>query len=333
MAVLDNYENKFVLKKLNKSSDEDYIKALRIYMEETPKEIRTNSNEITHWLDKRPADDSFEMMIFVLYLDNVLIGFSQVTYIKSQQIVILDYISLKSPYRVNSVFLVFLSMIQNYLISSGKQITYYIAEIGNKDNGINIDRESAFYKRVICLENYGQVMSKYYNIPLGIDNYESEFEALMYIKTNDNISYISKETFLAIVHAICYEYYYVWYSEFLNDEELQLYKEKLDKCFSDIKKRSSESAHISIEYPQCPLFYHNDTNKTFGAVPARKKKNYTRTPLLIVAVIILPIILALLYSTLLPYLNIQFGSVSTFFSGLIGTCVTSYIAFKFGNKK
>lgn len=330
---MDNYENKFVLKPLTKSSDEDYIKALQIYMEETPKEIRTNSNEITHWLDKRPMDASFEIMVFVLYLDNILIGFSQVTYIKSQQIVILDYISLKSPYRVNSVFLVFLSMIQNFIISSGKQITYYIAEIGNKDCGINIDRESAFYKRMICLENYGQVMSKYYNIPLGIDNFESEFESLMYIKTNDNIAYISKETFLAIVHAICYEYYYVWYSEFLNDEELKLYKEKLDKCFSDIKKYSSESVHIKIEYPQCPLFYHNDTNKTFGAVPAKKKKNYTRVPLLIVAVIILPIILALLYSALLPYLNIQFGSVSTFFSGLIGTCVTSYIAFRFGNKK
>lgn len=330
---MDNYENKFVLKPITKSSDEDYIKALQIYMEETPKEIRTNSNEITHWLDKKSADISFEMMVFVLYLDNNLIGFSQITYIKSQQIVILDYTSLKPPYRVNSVFLVFLSMIQNYLIASGKQITYYIAEIGNKDEGANIDRESVFYKRVICLENYGKVMNKYYNLPLGIDNFESEFESLMYIKTNDNIAYINKETFFAIVHAICYEYYYVWYSDFLNDDELKLYKEKLDKCFYDIKKQSSESSHINIEYPQCPLFYYNDTNKTFGAVPAKKKKNYAKTPMLIVAVIIFPIILALFYSALLPYLNMQFGNVSTFFSGLIGTCVTSYIAFKFGNKK
>lgn len=302
-------------------------------MEETPKEIRTNSNEITYWLDRKVLDKSFEMMIFVLYLDNSLIGFSQITYIKSQQIVILDYISLKSPYRVNSVFLVFLSMIQNYLISTGKQITYYIAEIGNKDKGKNIDRESAFYKRVICLENFGQVMNKYYNIPLGIDNYESEFEALMYIKTNDNISYINKETFHSIVHAICYEYYYVWYSAFLNDEDLTLYKDKLDKCFHDIKKNSLESDHINIMYPNCPLFPQSTTNKTFGIVPARKKKSYAEVLFLIIAVVIIPIVLALLYSTLLPYLNLQFGNISTFVGGLIGTCVTSYIAFRFGNKK
>lgn len=333
VIALDNYENKFILKPITKSSDEAYIKALQIYMEETPKEIRTNSNEITHWLDKRTMDPSFEMLVFALYLDNNLIGFSQITYIKSQQIVILDYISLKSPYRVNSVFLVFLSMIQNFLISSGKQITYYIAEIGNKDQGANIDRESAFYKRVICLENFGEVMTKYYNIPLGLDNFESEFESLMYIKTNDNIPYISKETFYAIVQAICYEYYYVWYSEFLNDDELKIYKEKLDKCFLDVKKHSLEMTHIDIKHPKCPLFYRDESNKTFGAVPAQKKKRYAKFPLLILAVIILPILLALFYSALLPFLNIQFGTVSTFFSGLIGTCITSYIAFRAGNKK
>ncbi len=328
-----NYENRFVLKPISKSSDDDYIKALQIYMEETPKEIRTNSNEITYWLDKKTTTSPFEMMIFVLYLDDILIGFSQITYIKSQQIAILDYISLKSPYRVNSVFLVFLNMIQNYIISSGKQITYYIAEIGNKDKGANIDRESAFYKRVICLENYGQVMSKYYNFPLGIDNYESEFESLMYLKTNDNIAYINKETFTSIVKAICYEYYYIWYSEFLNDEEKEVYRNKLDKCFNDITKQTTESDRINIEYPKCPLFYQDNSSKTSGAVPVKINKKYTITPLLLIAVVILPVLLAVLYTKVLPYLNIQFGSVSTFISSLIGTCVTAYIAFCAGMKR
>lgn len=330
---MDNYINKFVLKPITKSSDEDYIKALQIYLEETPKVIRTNSNEITHWLDKKTSSKSFEMLVFALYLDNNLIGFSQIIYIPSQQIVILDYISLKAPYRVNSVFMVFLSMIQNYLLTSGKQVTYYIAEISNKDKGLNIDRESAFYKRVICLENYGQVSSKYYNLPLGIDNFESEFEAIMYIKTNDNISYINKDTFKAIVHAICYEYYYNWYADFLNDEEIVIYKEKLDKCYYDITKQVSETSHVDIVYPHCPLFHSDDSDKTYGSVPAQKKRNFTKTTLLIIAVIVIPVILAIIYSTLLPYLNIQFGSVSTFISGLIGTCMTSYIAFRFGNKK
>ncbi len=45
---MENYENRFVLKRVSKSTQDDYFTALQIYMEETPKEIRTNSNEITY---------------------------------------------------------------------------------------------------------------------------------------------------------------------------------------------------------------------------------------------------------------------------------------------
>lgn len=284
---MNNYENHFFLKPITKSTDEDYIKALQIYVEETPKEIRTNTNEISYWLDKKRTTKSFEIMVFVLFLDDVLIGFSQLTYIKSQQIVIWDYISLKPPYRENSVFLIFLSMMQNYLVAANKEITYYLAEIGNKDNGKHIDRESIFYKRIICLEGYGQVMSKYYNLPLGLDNCESEFESLMYLKTNDNIPYLSKETFLNIVHAICYEYYYVWYSEFINNDEIYLYKEKLDKCYSSIEKYNREASRISIYYMQCPLFFSNTMSKTSGTIPA-KKRNVTHKFLFCCLLLLLP---------------------------------------------
>ncbi len=329
---MNNYENRFFLKPITKSTDEDYIKALQIYVEETPKEIRTNTNEISHWLDKKRTSKSFEIMVFVLFLDDILIGFSQLTYIKSQQIVIWDYISLKTQYRKNSVFLIFLSMMQNYLVSANKEITYYLAEIGNKDNGEHIDRESTFYKRIICLEGYGQVMSKYYNFPLGLDNCESEFESLMYLKTNDNISYISKETFMNIVHAICYDYYYVWYSEFINNDEVHLYKAKLDKYYSSIEKYNCEATHININYIQCPLFFSGTTNKTSGTVPSKKRKRYAQVPFLLLAIIITPIILAVMYNAIFPLLNIDFNNISTFISGIIATLV-SYFAIKLGSKK
>lgn len=329
---MNNYENRFFLKPITKSTDEDYLKALQIYIEETPKEIRTNTNEISYWLEKKKTSKSFEIMVFVLFLDDVLIGFSQLTYIKSQQIVIWDYISLKSPYRENSVFLVFLNMMQNYLAATNKEITYYLAEIGNKDNGEHIDRESAFYKRIICLEGYGQVMSNYYNLPLGLDNCESEFESLLYLKTNDNISYINKETFLNIVYAICYEYYYVWYSEFINGDKLSLYKEKLDKCYSSIEKHNCENSRINISYAQCPLFFSNTGNKTSGTIPAKEKKRYAQVPFLFLAVIITPIILAVMYNAIFPLLKIDFNNISTFISGIIASIV-SYITIRLGDKK
>ncbi len=329
---MSNYENYFLLKPITRSTDEDYLKALQIYVEETPKEIRTNTNEISHWLDKKSTNKTFEMLVFVLLLDTKVVGFSQLTYLKSQQVVILDYISLKQPYRENSVFLVFLSMMQNYLAECNKEITYYIAEIGNKDNGKYIDRESAFYKRIICLEGYGQVMSNYYNLPLGIDNHESEFEALMYLKTNDTIAYISKDTFLSIVHAICYEYYFVWYSEFMDSEESNLYKTKLDKYYSSIEKHNCEVTRISITYPECPLFFSNTVTKTSGVFPAKRKSSYSHIPILVFAIFITPIVLVVMYDAIFPFLKIEFSNVSTFISGIIASLM-SYFAIKRGDKK
>ena len=44
-------ENKFSIKRVIRSSDEEYIEALKIYNETTPVDIKTNTNEITYWLD------------------------------------------------------------------------------------------------------------------------------------------------------------------------------------------------------------------------------------------------------------------------------------------
>lgn len=328
---MDGIENRFLIKRITKPTDEDYLAALKIYSDATPQEIRTNTNEITHWLSKNDYD-SFEMMIFVLYLDGIVIGFSQVTLIPNCEVAILDYISLKENYRLNTIFLMFLSMMQNYIASTNKQVLYYIAEISNKDNGQHIDRESTLYKRIVCLENFGKVESKYVNLPLGLDNFESEFDSLMYIKTNDKIDSINKETFLSIVKCICYDYYFAWYSEFLLPDQTEIYKSKLDIAFSNIKKAVT-SDYIPVSYSQCPLFETISTEKTFGAIPSTKHNNVIKWPLTVVAILICPLLLALLYNNLFPLLNMQFGTVSTFVGGLIGTLVTSFFAYFVGKKK
>ena len=45
---IDKISNEFIIKRVNKTSDEDYIKALKIYNDTTPYEIKTNSNEISY---------------------------------------------------------------------------------------------------------------------------------------------------------------------------------------------------------------------------------------------------------------------------------------------
>lgn len=330
---MSEFENKYVIKQIEKSTDDGYLEALKIYNEETPPGIYTNSNEITKWLDNPEDGSQFEMIIYALYLDNRVIGFAQITYLLVPKVAILDYITLTNSYRVNSAFLVFLSLIQYHLSLSGRSILYYIAEISNKDGGINIDRESAFYKRIICLENFGYVNSKYHNIPLGLTNHEDAFESVMYIKTNDNTKYISKETFTDIVSTICYDYYLKWYSKFLEEDELNKYKERLDNCYNSIKQGASTAVQLEIVYPLCPLFTEQPSSKTSGPLPAQKKKVIPKLAITILLSLLVPIVLVLIYSWLLHWLNIQFSSVSTFVGSSISAIVSACVALKINSRK
>lgn len=327
------YENRYVIKQIEKSNDEGYLEALTIYNEETPPGIYTNSNEITEWLDDPKEGSTFEMIVYALCLDNKVIGFAQITYLPTPKAAILDYITLTKAYRVNSAFLVFLSLIQYHLSLSGRSILYYIAEISNKDGGISIDRESAFYKRIVCLENFGYVNSKYHNIPLGIANHEDAFESLMYIKTSDNTKYINKETFIDIVSAICYDYYLKWYSKFLDEDKLNKYKERLDKCYNSIKQATSTALQLEIVYPLCPLFSVESNNKTSGPLPAQKKRVITKLPVAILLSLTIPIVLLLIYTWILKLLNIQFSTVSTFIGSTVSAIVSACVALKINSRK
>lgn len=99
---------RFSIRRLDKSTDSDYAAALKIYNETTPYEIKTNTNEIAFWLDRKEKADPFESMFFSLYYSEKLAGFAMMTYIRAQRIVILEYIALEAQYRVNTVFFTYI---------------------------------------------------------------------------------------------------------------------------------------------------------------------------------------------------------------------------------
>ncbi len=330
---METIENRFALKLLKKATDDDYAVALRIYSNETPLDIRTNTNEFTYWLNKSNVTTPFDLLMFCLFLDGNIVGFSQLAYLKKTKVIILDYITLKEPYRLNSVFLVFFSMLQNYISQENIEVAFYVAEISNKNDGKDIDRESAFYKRIVCLEGFGQVDCKYYNFPLGLNNHESCFDSLMFIKSVDVVKSITRETFLAIVYSICFEYYLVWYSEFLSPDEIDEYRTKLETYYKSIEKQCPNCNDVAVKYPACPLFSSNNFNKTSGIIPAKKMQTTAGISLLAFLVFIAPVILIGLYTYILPLINVQFSATSTFVGTVIAALVSSISAYVLTKRK
>lgn len=331
--MAERLDNKFSVKRITKSSDVDYATALRIYNETTPSDIKTNTNELTYWLNKKDENCPFDLLMFGLYLDDIVVGFSMMSYLKRQRIIVIEYLALNGHYRVNAVFFSFMNLLQNYIIDIGLDVAYFVVEISNKNNGNSIDKESIFFKKLICLEGFGMVSATYYTLPLGLSNYESSFEAFLFIKTNDNINQISKSTFLDIVHTIYYNYSLIWYGDFLDSSDITVYKQKIDVCFESVKKHAADSEFFEIKYADCPLINGLIEEKTYGLLPAKKSKKVKVYPIILIIFLFSPILIIWVYNKMLQFLNIPISSVNTIIGGVLGATITSMTAFLVSKKK
>jgi len=333
--IMKNQLNyKFGIRRLEKSSDSDYASALKIYNETTPYEIKTNTNEITFWIDRKDSTDPFEPMFFALYYSEKLVGFAMMTYMKAQRIAILEYISLEAQYRVNTVFFVYINLLENYLNINQYDVAFIINEVSNRRNGHDIDKESQMFAKLLCIEGYRKIDALYMTPPLGTNNFESSFNAYLFIKSTGEVYALEKQTFLEIVKTIYFEYFLVWYRHVLPQNEIDSYRNILTRSFDNISHELSTVTTVSVINVECPILMNNKSNiNTTGLLPATPKKSRTLIYVILALFIILcPIVLVWVYNLALSVLNIPIGSVNAIIgnclSALLTVCVTLWLAKK-----
>ncbi len=320
--MINKLEHKFSIKRVEKTLDGDYIKALRIYNDTTPFEIKTPTNEITFWINNQKVGTPFEMFVFVLYLNDEVIGLSMTTYIKSTKVVVDEYLAVCDQYRIHTIYLAYESLIHNYYQETGLEIAYYITEISYKDSGTGMDRESKISLKMLCVEDYGKIEALYYALPLGLENYESNFIAHIYIKAIEPVKSISCKTYQNIVESMYYDYWYTWYSSILIGSDLNIYKEQIDKNYMLITK-SLSSTSAPVLYSSCNCLDNNaDISK--GSIPIQRKTSYSILLLILPIILIIPLAVIFGYSKILQLLNIEFSSVSTMVGAIISAILTSF---------
>lgn len=321
--MTNQLEHKFSIKRVGKTSDEDYIKALLIYNDTTPFEIKTPTNEITYWLNKQKVSTPFEVYAFILYLNDEVIGISMTTYIKKTKVVVDEYLAVYDQYRIQTIFLVYESLIQNYYKENGVEISYYLTEISFKESGKEMDRESRISLKMLCIEEYGKVDALYYALPIGLENHESNFIAHIYIKGIEPVQSISPRTYQDIVESIYYDYWYSWYSPLFTSSELSLYKNLIDKNFDIIKKsllnftKSMPVLHSNCNYLDV------DADISRGPIPTRKRSHYPVFFTIIPIIIIMPLFIIWGYSEALKLLELSISSISTMIGTIISAVITS----------
>ena len=166
---------------------------------------------------------------------------------------------------------------------------------------------------------------------LGLDNYESNFDFQLMIKSKQSIPFLKKETYLSIVHDIYFEHYYSWYKvvDSLRSAE---YKSHLEKEYEQIQKAVDQLAGdvilsnqgVSCAYYKAPDCHFN--RSTAGFVPGKKQRITRKLFLMfgIPCVILVSFFATLAVYFLLKKMNIEpemfsglFAAISATFTGLM----------------
>jgi hypothetical protein len=233
----DRIKTNFELKVFTSPKDKDFIEALRIYKNNTAPNIRTNTNEITYWLEHyNKSFKNKKLYILGFYLDDKVIGYAEMIYIKKTKILVIDYLTIDKVYRRNGSFYPFVNHIQRLIENESIQIDYVLTEICSLKENNEPEDESKYLIRLLKMEGFNIIKAPYKQPYLGIDNYESLLNAQLMVWSTLKPNTLQKATYMSFIYSIFYEHYLSWYESFLGQKEFNEYKKQLDLLYNEIEK-------------------------------------------------------------------------------------------------
>lgn len=236
----------YELKRYKNSKHPDLINALKLYAEYTEPAFRTDSKEIMHCLDTWNNDFKDSFYVFGFYLNDVLIGFSELAYFVEEKFVIVDYIVIHENFRGNNTFYQFIADIKDFLHTEGIEYNYIVAEAGCYNEGLEPPENSKLLIRLLKMAHFGVVKCNYYVPRVGIYDYESEMRAIMMIYSLNESKQIKRETFFQIVNAIYFKYYGRWHNLFVDSKEKIKYENELKALITKMEKNLNKKPTIEI---------------------------------------------------------------------------------------
>lgn len=327
----NNIETYFKIKRFTTSKDKDFVKALMLYNDTIPVDIKTSSNEILYFCDHCSLQPKRIMYFFGLYCNDNLVGFVETGYLKTTKTIIIDYIVLKEEYRLNSVFYPLFSLIQRYFSENMIDYDYIATEISTKCPEQSVDAESFYSRKMLQMEDFRIAEVLYRQPKLGLDNIESNFDFQLMVKSKQSIPFLKKETYLAIVRDIYFEHYYTWY-EIFDKERCAEYRDHLEKEYKKIQekvKQIPDDIILSNQGVSCAYYKAADCHyntSTAGFVPGIKQKNTHKLILWIgiPCVIVAAFLVSMGAYCLLNRINIRpdmfaglFAAISAIFTGIL----------------
>ncbi len=212
----------YSLKQFTSSSDRGFVEALSLYARYTPPALRTNTNEITYWVDNSDQYGSGKLLVMGFHCDKKIIGFAEIAYLPNSKVVIVDYLTIDPGFRQNNVYFEFIAHVQKFILNSGWDVHYVVAEVGKFDSNSPPESSRALV-RLLKFSGFKVAKALYYQPQLGEKNADSEMEAILMVYPfgenggQGEQSSLAKKTYMDITKAIYFDHYLQWYRPYLND--------------------------------------------------------------------------------------------------------------------
>ena len=254
-------KSSYQLRHIKKSSDNSIIESLIIYSDNIEPQLRTDSNHILYWIDNysKHFEDSFYVLNF--YLNNEIIGYSQLTHFVNEKIVFVDYIVLDPSYRKNNTFYEFLEHIRYFLSRYVITYDYIFAEVGSFFIDEELSKKSRNIIRLLKLSGFKVIKAKYYHPSLASKISDRRFRSVLMIHTSSSIKSISKVAYLKMIEVIYFKHYLRWYSSFLIEKDLYDYKTGINSIFNKTKLDLKNKKEIDINGYSDTLNFKSDLHR------------------------------------------------------------------------
>lgn len=274
------------VEKATSARNKDFLKALDIYSKNVPNNVKTEQNQLSQYVTKKYGKNKREMVFYVLYVGNIVIGYAEIGVLFTSKVFFIDYFILDKEYQSNTYFYALYNLVLLDLKEKYKNIKYIIVEnYLNDDVPNSVER---FSKKCLALENY-QIIDIQYKQP-SLDEYmnDSIVQCQLLIKETSDLNgnnTISKEFYLELLNDIYFNHYYEWFTHFFTKEKLKEYYDNLENMIIETEKIISPKIKLkNYTYINCQ--YYNIKKCTFNENKSFKLPKKSKMPLFILVSIV-----------------------------------------------
>jgi hypothetical protein len=215
-----------------------------LYVRNTAPAIRTDTNEITFWLDNCPKSFEGQFYVFGFYVGRQLVGYAEAAYFPREYLFALDYVVIDEAYRRNNIFFEFVDHLRRFLERTHPEFRYVVAEVTYGPGEDHPSSASQLLSRLLKIQGFRVVRAPYYQPRLTRNNAESEMAADLLLLSQDPIERLQKETYLSIVRTLYYSYYLPWSN--IVPGASKDYRRHLDGLFSRINSELGKKRIVPV---------------------------------------------------------------------------------------